>query len=247
MVWDGIKNRMKEYRYYIVFILGSALCYCWLNNWTYYFFDIIIKFVSGIGTIIAGLFVYEKWQDEKTRNLYERSLQQVYAPLMGVLIRQETYRQIEHPDIKIKDVPILSITTQHNTFKFSSDGLNVNNYTEKKDGLVSNRHFLTVLNGSEEAFGLMSPTLLKYTKSYSLLLSLEEEKKTSILSIYPEFTSNESQYDEAMASENGMVLQNVAKKRCEIEKLLIHEIADRYNECVEKLGMYNDKVKILDE
>ena len=39
--------------------------YCFFNNWMYYFFDVGVKAISGIGAIFAGLFVYLKWQDEK--------------------------------------------------------------------------------------------------------------------------------------------------------------------------------------
>ena len=53
------------------------------------FFDIGVKAISGIGAILAGLFVYVKWQDEKTRSLFEKSLQEVYAPLINELIKQE--------------------------------------------------------------------------------------------------------------------------------------------------------------
>lgn len=78
---------------FMIFLL--TLIYNINYGWSYYFFDVVTKLVSGIGTIIAGIFIYMKWSDEKTRKLYERRLEEVYAPLVGILIKEKTYRDFD--------------------------------------------------------------------------------------------------------------------------------------------------------
>jgi hypothetical protein len=230
----------------VVFELYEIEQYCYANGWCYYFFDVLVKAFSGMGAILAGVFVYVKWRDEKTRKLYAKSLYKVYTPLISVIIRQEEYRRTICPDIEQSAVPILSITIttirQHLTF---SSGVQFSQSKEERDGLLSNKFFFRAINSDQEAYGLMSPTLLSYIRSYGLLVSLEEEKIKKLLNDYPAFQSDEKMYGQAIATEQGKELLKIAGRRVEIESKLILEIIEGYNKCVDKLGMYKDKIKLL--
>jgi hypothetical protein len=258
--FNDMKNDIISKQYFntekcigmIIFLAVLVSIIFWSNitvKLSYQDFDLIVKSISGIGTIIAGLFIYMKWQDEKTRQLYERSLKKVYAPLIGVLIRQEEYRKVVNPDITFKDAPILSIktTTFHKKITFTKDGLKAENSKEERAGLLSNKHFLTALKGDEEAYGLMSPTLLTYIKSYGILLSLEEDKIKDVSSSYGDFRADKKTYDKAMETEEGKDLLKITDRRSEIEEKLIREIVKGYNNCVRKLDMYDDRITILQE
>ncbi len=220
-------------------ILIIIALYCFFNNWMYYFFDIGVKAISGIGAILAGLFVYVKWQDEKTRSLFEKSLQEVYAPLISILIKQETYRQIACPNITPKDSPILTIkvTNDHKTINFSSSGLAINETTETHPGILDRNKFFNIIK--KDSYGLASPRLLSCLNKYELLLTLQEGLVEKISSVYPNFQSVEEVYKTAMQSPDGIQLAHVSDSRYSTEVDLIQEISDGYNYCINKLGMYD--------
>ena len=84
---------MKKYGYIIAGILiGIGSTFIILNFFQQYLnyqdLDIAVKFFSGLGVILTGWGVYWRWNDEKLRNLYERRMQEVYAPLYSIIIKQ---------------------------------------------------------------------------------------------------------------------------------------------------------------
>lgn len=224
--------------------IGYTGIYCYNNEWSYYFFDILVKTISGIGTIIAGIFIYVKWQDEKTRSLYEKSLREVYTPLISELIKQEEYRQVLFPNLTFKEAPILSIkiTRVHQQFNFSADGLSVKENKEEHPGILDRKNFLDSLK--KDSYGLASPALLSCINKYEILLKLQDDATKTILETYPEFESDKKIYDKAMQTDEGKKLAKISHNRYEVELKLIQEIANGYNNCVKKLGMYDDIIQI---
>ena len=96
---------MKKYGYIIAGILiGIGSTFIILNFFQQYLnyqdLDIAVKFFSGLGVILTGWGVYWRWNDEKLRNLYERRMQEVYAPLYSIIIKQEVYRFLLKSQVK---------------------------------------------------------------------------------------------------------------------------------------------------
>ncbi|WP_196601015.1 hypothetical protein [Pectinatus frisingensis] len=232
---------------FIIFLF--TMIYNINHGWSYFFFDLIIKLVSGIGTIIAAVFIYIKWKDEKTRKLYEQRLQDVYAPLMTLVIRQEEYRKIDSPDLDRNRFPILTeiITKYSQNMKFSSKGVSItNSETKKLPGLVSRERFVEILD--EKKYGLCRPQLLLYITNYKLILEIEEIKKKNLENKYPEFMHEKDfpKRDEIERSLQGRELSIVLKRRCQIECLLINEIISGYNNCIEKLELDSNYMYLED-
>lgn len=246
-----IKNVSKKYKKLLngflclslIIVIGIGI-YCFNGGWSYYFFDITVKAISGIGAILAGLFVYIKWQDEKTRSLYEKSLQEVYAPLINELIKQEEYRHIICPELSQKDAPILCIkvTTTHHKFNISTNGINIDESKEEHPGILSRENFLTALK--KDSYSLASPSLLNYLNRYELLLELEKETTKTISDAYPTFKSDTEIYDQAIQTDEGKKLLKISHRRYQIELDLIKEISFGYNNCVKKLDMYAEGLEI---
>lgn len=216
-------NLWHRFKLTIGFLLGVIVSWIWKYiNWifSYQDIDLIIKAVSGIGAIVAGIFVYVKWQDEKTRGLYEKRLQEVYAPLCGLLIKQETYRWMKKdiaPELNNRsEVPILTATQTRHTISISGGKLKTELEKLKPEELPNEESFLDLM--SKINYGLARPSLLETMEITKMLHYLKENDSTDI--------------------------KNVMKERVEIQKRLISEIVDGYNECIEKLGIDNQKVNL---
>ena len=70
--------------------------------------DLFIKLTSALVAGVGAYTIFWKHQQEKNRNIYEKRLNDVYAPLYGYLVRQETERKIRWPQSEdFEDVPIL--------------------------------------------------------------------------------------------------------------------------------------------
>ena len=141
---ESIIKYVKKYIILFVVLLLVGV-YCFYNAWMNVFFDVLIKAVSGIGTIVAAIFVYYKWQDEKNRKLYEESLANVYAPLVSILCQQETYRKINLPQYSFYELPIISIKETHVEIKMGftiGEPFKLERKEESRNGVLYREQFL---------------------------------------------------------------------------------------------------------
>lgn len=231
---------------FIVLLLVGAYCFC--NGWMNTFFDLLIKAFSGVGTIVAAIFVYYKWQDEKNRKLYEESLTKVYAPLVSILCQQEIYRKINLSQYSFSEVPIISIKETHVGIKMRfaiNEPFNIERKEEHCNGILYREQFLEKFE-EDNLLGLASPQLVKYISNYKIILQLEENASKRVESTNPYWQKNKKAYEEAMNTEDGKKLDKITTSRCEVERNLVREIVFQYKRLTLKMGLYEDN-SILDE
>ena len=91
---------------------------------------------------------------------------------------------------------------------------------------------------------LASPALLTCINKYDLLLKLASESLQPILDTHPNFTHDKTVYDQVIKTPAGKKLELISHRRYLTELKLIHEIMTGYNNCIEKLGMYEERLEI---
>lgn len=225
---------------YIVIILILGIPYTPLikpaleNMPTYQILDLIIRLLSSIGALIAGTAVYWKWHEEKNRQIYESRLKEVYAPLMKLLIRQETFRKIYMPDFSIEKAPILRVvkTTESVTIKNGEMVKEINETT----GALDRELFIKELNKSN--YGLARPNLLSLISQYEFLVEIENESRKVLQTIIPrQMPEDVEEIKRIEELPQYKSFKSVAKSRTDIERKLVQEISSGYNETINKLGM----------
>jgi hypothetical protein len=172
----------------------------------------MVKFISGVGTIIAGLFVYKKWQDEKTRNLYERRLQEVYAPLISILVKEKNDREIYAMVGMVPDEE----ESGYQLYIYRNKDIFTNFFDQNK-------------------WGLADPKLLVLYIGYQCCLSNYCEGHLKGINWF-------TQYDAEAYSGNCMLDEKCQK----IERELIQTIINKYNDCLERLELDKQRIKIED-
>lgn len=200
----------------------------------YQVWDIITKLVAAIGTISAGLAVYWKFHEEKNRQIFERRLNEVYAPLMKLLLKQESYRAIMIPGISMEDVPIFGITETTKHVKFENMQLTVDSF-KKEPGKINRTELIDTMEKSN--YGLARPALLKLISEYELLLSLEDEWKE-----YLQPTVELQCEDKTTVAYQKY--ESIVSVRLATEHRLVKEIVEGYNDTVQSLGL-DDKLSGL--
>lgn len=168
-------------------------------------------------TIVAGIAAMVgvwKYFYEKNRTIYERRLNEVYAPLYGYLIAQETFRQLFIPDVSVNDVPILTSEkrTINSVLSFGEEGSEFRQEEKTEVGFLDRKNFIRVLNESNK--GLARPKLLILIKQYELLVYLEE--------------TMEQESEEWRKATN---------KKVEVELELFYEIVEGYESTIINLGL----------
>jgi len=128
----------------------------------------IIKLVLSAGVFIAAISGVFKYFYEKNRELYISRLNEVYAPLVSYLIKQETVRYLFFKELTIKEAPILTWISEETT----TNGTEI---TKKSKPILDRTYFIEILKNSNK--GLIKPKLLKLLNAYEILIYLEETLK----------------------------------------------------------------------
>lgn len=203
----------------------------------YEIWDIITKLLAAVGTISAGIAVYWKYHKEKNRQIQERRLNEVYAPLIKLLIRQETYRAMIMPHISIEKAPIFFIVETQQTISFQNGQVTVEK-GEEKTGKLDRTKFIAALDATN--LGLARPKLLKLISEYEMLICLEDELRDIL----------KPQIDAQCVDKTTVAyrrFERVAHSRVQVEKDLVKEIVDGYNDTVKQLGLDSNPVLIDQE
>jgi hypothetical protein len=132
------------------------------------FFQGITSF-GVIGTIIGAIFVGKKYYYEKNRDVYIRRLNEVYAPLFGMVIKQEEVRSSFMNNYAFTEAPLLSINTVKE--KFSKEGYS----RENTPGIIHRDNFIKHFH--DIGFGLASPKLLELINRFEVLNSMIIDKE----------------------------------------------------------------------
>jgi hypothetical protein len=171
-----------------------------------------LQFLVVLVTAIGG---YIKYRELKNREIYEKRLREVYAPLFQLIARQELLRKIVFPHVDVEEAPIISITHRTTNQKLNF-GEKITLTSESKESKIwSREEYINTVKGINS--GLASPNLLTLISLYDAAVYLEENtKKFSDI----------------------WVKSTIIKTKIELD--LYEEILKGYNECMRKLKL--DKV-----
>lgn len=187
--------------------------------------DLLIKTLAIVAPIVSIIVLYEKWQDEKRRDVYLQRLKEVYVPLTCLLFRQELYRKfIDNADNSKEKEPLL--VDKYIDIEDTPDGIE-NVIIEGR--FLKAKEFLTACNESD--FVLARPQLIKLITEYKLMLELERERSYDVYEyVDPDFAKNLPYDCPAKYEKNSFVTELYAhiEKRRTLEKFLIEEIEEGY-------------------
>jgi hypothetical protein len=202
-----------------VFVIYTIVLGGILMNWPIIFQG--ISSLSVIAALIGAVITVRKYIYEKNRDIYIRRLNEVYAPLYGLIMKQEKFREIYIPNVPLEKAPILTSKTRtvKQTIDFSSGTITNTSEEKTAKGLLDRKAFLEVLNDTNK--GLARPQLLKLIYEYDLILYMEEN------------TEEGSEYWEKATTE-----------KVNIEQALVKEIIDGYEETIYKLGLDKQEKRI---
>jgi hypothetical protein len=124
-------------------------------------------FASFIGALVA----VRKYYYEKNRDIYIRRLNEVYAPLFGMVVKQEEFRQSFMNDYPFTKAPLISLNTVK---KISKQGYS----REEVPGIIHRDKFNDCFNNIEK--GLARPQLLELINKYQILDHILIEKKYNV-------------------------------------------------------------------
>ncbi|KKM09561.1 hypothetical protein SY88_18370 [Clostridiales bacterium PH28_bin88] len=172
------------------------------------FIKIAPIFIAGLTALVAMW----KYFYEKNRDIYEKRLNEVYAPLYGYLVAQETFRKLYIPNVEVKTAPILTSEKSIVNTQFSLSTGKVKQETRTEAGFFDRKNFIRVLNDSNK--GLARPKLLLLIKQYEVLVYLEEN------------TQEESEQ-----------WKKATEKKVDVEYELFKEIVDGYESTVRFLRL----------
>ncbi|WP_128895871.1 hypothetical protein [Longirhabdus pacifica] len=128
--------------------------------------DLTIKALGLLSLIFTGISVFvavQRFKYEKNRDIYIRRLNEVYAPLYGLVIKQEMMRALIVPEHSFSEMPIITMESMQQ--KMNSELLLSSPFIVKRDD------FLNILNDANK--GLARPQLLIFMHQYEMLLHLE--------------------------------------------------------------------------
>jgi len=206
-----------------------------LNSmFSYQLWDIVIKLLAAFGTIGVGVAAYRKYSYEKNRQIYERRLNEVYAPLYRIIAMQEKYRKL-FTHTSVEEKPILYTKMINKELHKISNGNVIDIYEEiyEVDGILTKKNLLKCLN--ETNFGLARPELLTIISEYELLIHIQEDWEKRNINDIEEFS--EKQLQEIY---NDPEIKKIINEEVKVERLLVKEIIDGYRETVKRLGISNE-------
>lgn len=130
----------------------------------------IIQVLVVVGGSIAAVY---KYYSVKNREINEKMLNEVYAPLYQYFVKQEVYCYIHKLKRDYKESPILEITSKKTEEKFSFGENNQHSINTSYETVLDlNRNeFLKVLNSVN--IGLASKELLTLLNMYKVIIHIE--------------------------------------------------------------------------
>ncbi|WP_430508298.1 hypothetical protein [Rossellomorea marisflavi] len=137
--------------------------------------ELAFKGISSL-TVVSGFitvfFVWRKYVYEKNRDLYIRRLNEVYAPLFGMVVKQEEVRSSFMKNVSFNEAPILSMNTEKETI--SKKGYSRTN----TPGIIHRDKFLEHFRKID--LGLTSPELIELINRFEVLNSMLIEKEYAL-------------------------------------------------------------------
>ncbi|SFH51045.1 hypothetical protein SAMN04487776_12217 [Priestia megaterium] len=163
--------------------------------------------------VFLGIYVgWHSYAFQKNRDYHEKRLDSVYAPLYGLLCKQELFRELYLRDLSVEQNAIIEFINGDTGPRFKDESKETNEDAE--EFILDKKDFVRVLNESNK--GLASPNLLRLLNEYEMLLFLEKA-----------LTGNNVQIAHA--------------KILIVERELVKEIIDGYSESIRKLKLHKKK------
>lgn len=164
--------------------------------------------------VISIIICIYKYIQIKNRDFRINILNNVYAPLYMLVVRQEIYRKILEENLDIEEYPVLEYMNTKQEAVFVKKGV-INEMTHSKP--ISRESFMEALNKVD--ISLASHRLITLLSMYKGAIELEESLDTD----------NEDEKDIYLRA---MIIKN------DIEKDLLKEIIDGYRQIYSKLKIY---------
>lgn len=175
---------------------------------------LLVDTFTMLGVYAGIIFAWYSYGFQKNRDYHEKRLDTVYAPLYGLLAKQEVIRELYLSYRSVEKYPILEYThtkTKGTVDLFTEETKEI---SKEETIVLDKKSFIKVLNESNK--GLASSELLKLLNEYEILLFLE---KTVI----------------------GDNLKKAQERILKVEHELVKEIVNGYGESMRKLRL--DKTK----
>lgn len=148
------------------------------SMFAYQIIDLLIKFLTVVVAFIGAYVAYKKYSAEKNKEIYEKRLNTIYAPLYGRLVQQETLRSLKLSSTSRYDEPILKVQAITKSGTLTLKGIEWNEGEETEHPLNSSRSFVRLFFENEDCKGLARPQLLKLIYQYELLENEGNDKGT---------------------------------------------------------------------
>lgn len=184
------------------------------NFWSISNIKDIAPVVQALVVLITAGAGYWKYRTSKNKEIYEKRLNEVYAPLYMRLVKQEYVRSISLKHLSIEEAPILSLVERKETRNLEGLFSGIASEKEIKETDFLNRTIFNSVMKNVNA-GLATQKLLTLIALYESAIYLE---------------------DKALTKGTDDYFENAIKK-FEIELDLYHEIMRGYQECYSKLKL----------
>lgn len=176
-------------------------------------FKDLLPIVQAVGIIGAAIAGFVKYINTKNKEIYEKILNEVYAPLYMRIVKQEYIRKLYLKTTPVEEATILSITKTEQRSKIGNTAANLISEPETKvSSFINKNNFIDVMKGINS--GLASQKLLTLMACY----------ESSI------YISNESSKES-----NGYYENEIIKEHIELE--IYEEIIKGYQYYYKKLGL----------
>ena len=194
---EGI-NKVVPYNQTVEIVIRESLLDSVLKSYG----PLIIALVG----IIIGYFQFKK---QINRTMYEKRLSEVYAPLIGVIVKQEFFRTWEGVNISFKDAQIIELVNEKKIVKIENGN--------KKEVLqeykfIDRNHFIKTV--SDINLGVATPKLIKAIKEFELIVDIQEK-----------------------TTEGSELFKIASNNQGKVELELLKEIINGYKDTVNKLGL----------
>lgn len=134
----------------------------------------VVSLIASICAALGVIFGMWRYFVDRNRSIYERRLNEVYAPLYVLVIKQEMYREFMVPELSRHEYPILTVRViKDHLQSLAHPTINEKVSGEGEPYLHRDRFIDACKN-----FGLARPKLLKYMAEFQLLVQMENDCTT---------------------------------------------------------------------
>lgn len=201
------------------------------------FLDLIVKYVApffAFGSAVVAVYIYRKG---KNRDIYEKILKEVYAPLYDYFIKQELFCNLIKFERNIKMSPILDMTNRNQEATFL--GLSRDNFLKLRNNVnigLASKELHTLLTMYEVTCCIENDKVFDdtYCRATILKVKIENEIRTEILNGYKYYHKklglNESKVNTfcKIEDENIAFTYEIDDKEIEQLKIDINDNPERY-------------------